>query len=111
MSDPREAGLAAGRRCRIRPEGATQLALIGPPNAGKSSLHAWLTGSGAHAAPYPFTTRYPEPRMMRYKDIAFQLVDLPALAPEQAVSWLATALETADAALLVVDLGEPRCVE
>ena len=39
------------------------------------------------------------------------LVDLPALAPEQAVSWLATALETADAALLVVDLGEPRCVE
>jgi ribosome-interacting GTPase 1 len=49
--------------------------------------------------------------MMRYEDIAFQLVDLPALAPEQAVSWLATALETADAALLVVDLGEPRCVE
>jgi ribosome-interacting GTPase 1 len=72
---------------------------------------AWLTGSGAHAAPYPFTTRYPEPGMMRYEDIHFQLVDLPAVASEQPVSWLATALETADAALLVVDLGEPRCVE
>ena len=33
--------------------------LIGPPNSGKSSLHARLTGSNAHVAPYPFTTQYP----------------------------------------------------
>src|SRR5262249_56806995 len=49
--------------------------------------------------------------MMRYEDISFQLVALPAVAAEQPVSWLATTLETADAALLVVDLAEPRCVE
>ena len=111
LERPARGGARGGPPLSIRPEGATQLALIGPPNAGKSSLHAWLTGSGAHAAPYPFTTRYPEPGMMRYEDIHFQLVDLPAVASEQPVSWLATALETADAALLVVDLGEPRCVE
>ena len=43
----------------IRPEGAAQIALIGPPNAGRSSLHARLTGSGARVATYPFTTSTP----------------------------------------------------
>ena len=95
----------------VRPEGAAQIALIGAPNAGKSSLHARLTGSGAHIAPYPFTTQYPEPGMMTHEDIHFQLVDLPAISPEHPVPWLAGALQTADAALLVVDLGEPSCVD
>jgi len=106
LERPARGGARGGPPLSIRPEGARQLALIGPPNVGKSSLHGRLTGSGAHAAPYPFTTRYPEPGMMRYEDISFQLVDLPAVAPEQPVSWLATALETADAALLVGAPGE-----
>ena len=95
----------------VRPEGAAQTALIGPPNSGKSSLHARLTHSGAQAAPYPFTTQYPEPGMMPYEDIHFQLVDLPAISPAHPVPWLANTLETADACLLVVDLSEPSCVE
>jgi ribosome-interacting GTPase 1 len=95
----------------IRPEGAAQIALIGPPNAGKSSLHARLTGSGAHVAPYPFTTQYPEPGMMPHEDIYFQLVDLPAVSPEHPVPWLASTLETADAGLLILDLGDPACLE
>ena len=69
----------------IRPEGAAQIALIGPPNAGKSALHSRLTGSAAHVAPYPFTTQYPEPGMMPQEDVHFQLVDLPALSPEHPV--------------------------
>lgn len=95
----------------IRPEGAAQIALVGPPNAGKSSLHARLTGSSAPIGPYPYTTRYPEPGMMPHEDVAFQLIDLPAIALEHPVPWLAGALQTADAALLVIDLGEPSCVE
>jgi ribosome-interacting GTPase 1 len=95
----------------IRPEGAAQLALIGPPNSGKSSLHARLTGSNAHVAAYPFTTQYPEPGMMPYEDIRFQLVDLPAVSREHPVPWLAGALQTADAALLVIDLADPACLE
>jgi ribosome-interacting GTPase 1 len=85
--------------------------LIGPPNSGKSSLHVRLTGSNAHVASYPFTTQHPEPGMMTHEDIHVQLVDLPAVSPEHPLPWLASALQTADACLLVVDLGESSCVE
>jgi hypothetical protein len=49
--------------------------------------------------------------MMPHEDIAFQLVDLPAVSPEHPVLWLASALQTADACLLVADLGAPECLE
>jgi hypothetical protein len=111
LERPKKSGAHGGPPLVIPPEGAAQIALLGPPNTGKSSLHARLTGSGAQAAPYPFTTQYPEPGMMPYEDIHFQLVDLPAISPEHPVSWLASALQTADACLLVVDLGDPACVE
>ena len=55
----RKGGGHGGPALVIRPEGAAQLALLGPPNSGKSSLHARLTGSNAHVAPYPFTTQHP----------------------------------------------------
>lgn len=111
LERPKKSGAHGGPPLVIQPEGSAQIALLGPPNTGKSSLHARLTGSGAQAAPYPFTTQYPEPGMMSYEDIHFQLVDLPAISPEHPVSWLASALQTADACLLVVDLGDPACVE
>src|SRR5262245_63117789 len=41
---PPRGGARSGPPLLIRPEGAAQLALLGPPNAGKSSLHARLTG-------------------------------------------------------------------
>jgi len=111
LERPSRGGARGGPSLVIRPEGAAQIALIGPPNAGKSSLHARLTGSTAHAAPYPFTTQYPEPGMMPHENISFQLVDLPAVSPEHPVPWLASTLQTADAALLVVDLCDPACLE
>src|SRR5215831_1280682 len=107
----RRGGGHGGPALVIRPEGAGQIALIGPPNAGKSLLHARLTASGAHDAPYPFTTQFPMPGMMPYEDIHYQLVDLPAIAAEHPVPWLQATLQSADAALLVVDLAEPSCVE
>jgi ribosome-interacting GTPase 1 len=111
LEAPKKGPARGGVSHVVRPEGAAQLALIGPPNSGKSSLHARLTGSGAHVAPYPFTTQHPEPGMMAYEDIHLQLVDLPAVSPDHPVPWLASALQTADACLLVVDLGESSCVE
>ena len=107
----KKGGTRSGPSIVTHPEGAAQLALIGPPNSGKSSLHARLTGSNAHAAPYPFTTQFPEPGMMPYQDIHFQLVDLPAISPEHPVAWIADAVQTADGCLLVVDLSDADCVD
>src|SRR6266508_1661793 len=111
LERPQRGGARSGPALVIRPEGAAQLALIGPPNSGKSSLHARLTGSAAHAAPYRFTTQYPEPGMLPHEDIAFQLVDLPAVSTEHPVPWFASTLQTADASLLVVDLGDAGSVD
>jgi len=111
LGSARKGGGHGGPALVIRPEGAAQIVLLGPPNAGKSLLHARLTGSGAHDAPYPFTTQYPEPGMMPQADVHFQLIDLPAVSSLHPVPWLASTLQMADAALLVVDPGEPSCVE
>src|SRR5574341_2542665 len=47
LERPQRGGARGGPPLAIRPEGAAQLALLGPANAGKSSLHARLTGSAA----------------------------------------------------------------
>jgi hypothetical protein len=107
----RKGGHSGGPTLVVRPEGAAQVALVGAPNAGKSSLHARLTGSAAQVGDYPFTTQHPEPGMMPFEDVHFQLVDLPAISPEHPVPWLAAALQSADAALLVVDLSDASDLE
>ncbi len=111
LAAPRKAGARRGPSTFVRPEGAAQVVMLGPPNSGKSALHARLTGSRAQEGPYPFTTHYPQPGMLPVKDVAIQLVDLPSISPEHPVSWIANSLSAADGCLLVVDLAEPGCVE
>jgi ribosome-interacting GTPase 1 len=111
LAGPKKGAARGGPATVIRPEGAAQIALIGPPNSGKSALHARLTGSHAETGPYPFTTQFPQPGMLPFADIHFQLVDLPPLTREHPVPWLGNALEPADGCLLVVDLGDPACLD
>ena len=111
LTGPRKGAHRSGPAYVIRSEGAAQLSLIGPPNVGKSSLHDRLTRSGASIGAYPFTTQLPQPGMMLFEDIQFQLIDLPPLAADFMESWYVNALQPADAALLVVDLSQADCVE
>lgn len=111
LSGPKKGGKRSGPSHVVRPEGAAQLHLIGPPNAGKSSLHARLTGSRAEIGPYPFTTHAPMPGMLPFEDVHFQLVDLPPVSAEFMEPWLSATLQPADGALLVVDISDPECVE
>jgi hypothetical protein len=110
LAGPKRGGARGGPPLVIRPEGAAQVLLAGAPNSGKSLLHDRLTGSGARSGPYPYTTQYPEPGMLRWEDVHFQLIDLPAIAPEHPLPWLTGTLQTADACLLVVDLADPDCL-
>ena len=111
ISGPARVGARTGPATYVAPEGAAQIALLGPPNSGKSTLHAALTGSHPEVGPHPFTTQFPQPGMYMYEDIAFQLVDLPPISERYPVPWIVNALQPADASLLVVDVGDPSCVE
>jgi len=89
-------------------EGAGQVALIGPPDSGKSQLIAILTGAPVKVAPYPFTTQLPQPAMMPYENIQIQLVDLPPVAEQATPGWVRPILRNADLLAMVVDLaGDP----
>ena len=85
--------------------------MLGPPNSGKSALVARLTGADAETGPYPFTTQFPQPAMLPHEDIHFQLVDLPPITRDHTVPWIVNALQPAEAALLVVDLSDPACLD
>jgi ribosome-interacting GTPase 1 len=111
LAGPKKGGARGGPPTSFRPEGAGQIALIGPPNTGKSTLHAHLTGSRSETGPYPFTTQFPQPGMMPHLDIAFQLIDLPPISDQHPIPWIGNTLQSADGCLLVVDLGHPECVE
>ncbi len=84
-------------------EGAGQVALVGPPNTGKSALVTALTHATPAVADYPFTTREPTPGMMRFEDIGIQLVDLPPLSDQHVDPWLFDLIRAADLLWLVLD--------
>ena len=111
LAGPKKGGRRSGPSYVVRPEGAAQLSLVGPPNAGKSSLHARLTGSHADVGPYPFTTHLPVPGMLPFNDVQFQLVDLPPVSADFMEPWLINALQPADGVLLVIDVSDPECLE
>jgi ribosome-interacting GTPase 1 len=90
----------------VEKEGAAQIALVGFPNAGKSSLLACLTNANPVIAAYPLSTLTPLPGMMPFEDIQFQLVDLPPIGNEATDGWVSGILRYADALLLVIDLTE-----
>jgi ribosome-interacting GTPase 1 len=90
----------------IPKEGAAQIALVGFPNAGKSSLLASLTNATPVIAEYPISTIMPLPGMMPYEDIQIQLVDLPPIGNEATDGWVSGILRYADALIIVVDLSE-----
>lgn len=87
-------------------EGAAQIALVGFPNSGKSSLLACLTNATPVIADYPISTLTPLPGMMPFEDIQFQLVDLPPIGNEATDGWVSGILRYADALILIVDLTE-----
>ena len=86
--------------------GAGQWVVIGPPNAGKSALLRALTHAHPEVAPYPFTTRAPQPGMMPFEDVQVQLVDTPAATDQHTESYMPNLLHGADGTLVVVDVAD-----
>ena len=115
LREEQERGKGAGKKSglshHVPREGAGQVMLIGPPNAGKSTLLAALSNARPEIAPYPFTTRVPQPGIMMWEDVPVQLVDMPAVSTEFVESWVPNVIRSADAALLVADLASDDVAE
>jgi uncharacterized protein len=107
FTDEAERKKGAGRTqlYHVPKEGAGQVALVGPPNAGKSQLMASLTDAEPKVGPYPFTTQLPQPAMAPFENVLIQLVDLPPVMENGTPGWMRPALRYADLLAIVVDLS------
>src|SRR5438128_1927923 len=96
----------------VRHEGAAQIALVGPPNSGKSSLLQALSNVQIKTGDYAFTTTRPVPALTRIRGVLVQLVEIPGLiggasegrGGERALPGV---LRDADAMILCHDASAP----
>ena len=88
----------------IEKEGAVQVAVVGPPNVGKSSLVASLTNARPEVAEFPHSTWKPTPGMAPFENIQVQLVDTPPISREFMDTWMSDLMRRADMLLLLLDI-------
>src|SRR5213592_4291693 len=96
----------------VRREGAAQIAFVGPPNAGKSSLLQALSNIQIKTGAYAFTTTRPVPALTRVGGVLVQLVEIPGLIEGASEGRggarpLLGVLRRADAILFCHDGGAP----
>ena len=96
----------------VRRQGAAQVALVGAPNAGKSSLLQALSDVQIKTGDYAFTTTRPVPAVIRAGGVLVQLVEIPGLIAGAAEGRgggraLLSVLRAADAMVLCHDLSRP----
>lgn len=96
----------------VRREGAARVALVGPPNAGKSSLLQAVSNLQIKTGDYAFTTTRPVPALTRIRGVLIQLVEIPGLiegASEDRGGGRALlgVLRAADAMVLCHDASAP----
>ena len=88
----------------IEKEGSGRIVVIGPTNAGKSSLVARLTHATPKISESPFTTWAPIPGMMNVKDVHLQLIDTPSMSNKYTKPELFDLIRTSDLLLLMLDI-------
>lgn len=91
--------------------GAGIIAMIGPPNSGKSSILKTLSNAEPEVAPYPFATRVPVPGIIGFENTKMTLVDTPPITSDYRDADLSGFLRKADLTLLVVDPLDPDVLE
>jgi ribosome-interacting GTPase 1 len=107
----RKGGGAQHDPFHIPPSGAGQIVLIGPPNAGKSSIVGALTNAPVKIADFPFSTPLPLPGMIAFEDVRMQIVDTPPVTAEHVPTGFPGLWRSTDVLLVVVDLSADSLLE
>ncbi len=105
LQQPTKKGPSKADPFYIPKTGAGQVALIGTPNVGKSSIVGALTNAHVKITEYPFATALPVPGAVPFEDIKIQLIDTPSVTPEHVPPGFPGLWRTADALIVVVDLS------
>jgi hypothetical protein len=100
---------AKGAGFSVKKSGDGVVALVGFPNAGKSSLLGILTNVESKVAGYAFTTLEVIPGMLLHKGANIQVLDLPGLIEEASSgkgggAKIASVIRVTDLILFVVDI-------
>jgi len=94
----------------LKKEGAAQIVILGLTNVGKSSLLSILTNAKPQIANYEYTTTKPIQGMLEFENLKFQLIEAPALIPQNSEdkvwnSKILTLARNSDGLILMVDLS------
>ena len=100
----------------VQREGAAQIAFVGPPNVGKSSLLQALSQIQIKTGDYAFTTTRPVAALTRLRGVLVQLVEIPGLIEGASVDRgggraLLGVLRGADAIVLCHHAANPEEVD
>ena len=105
--------MSEGRRQKgsgyaVKKVGDATVAIVGPPNVGKSSLISGITNAESKVADYAFTTLDVIPGMLLHKGAQIQLLDLPGLIEGMHIGRgagrkVASVIRVSDLLLFVVD--------
>lgn len=85
--------------------GAGQIALIGLPNTGKSSIVSALTNAKVNVADFPFATAAPVPGMAKFEDVQIQLIDMPPITADYSAPGQVGTYRNCDLIGIVIDLS------
>jgi hypothetical protein len=85
--------------------GAGQVALIGTPNTGKSSIVGAISNAKVKITDYPFATDKPLPGVAMHEDVKIELVDTPPITNEYAAPGQVQTYRGADLIAIVIDLA------
>jgi len=89
----------------IQRSGAGQVALIGTPNCGKSSILAAITNAKVNVADFPFATGTPVPGMATFENVQIQLIDMPPITADYIAPGQVGTYRNCDVIAIVIDLS------
>jgi ribosome-interacting GTPase 1 len=89
----------------IPQSGSGQIALLGTPNCGKSSIVSALTNAKVNVADFPFATSAPVPGMVTFEDVHIQLIDMPPITSDYIAPGQVGTYRNCDLIAIVIDLS------